>query len=228
MKRFFLFFIALVAVSGTINAQQNARNYRIEPSQWAYSWGVGTGLMAPEGGLANHFNPGFTLDTELNVFYQKAFLMINGGFSNNKLKLDVPVTDGINSTYWPSGSKALHAFIGANLGVNFDVDQFSIYPFAGIGYGFIEPDLKTGNSDPLLREVKIDGLLINLGMGIDYNVPDKNYEIGAINRILKVGLRYQCQIPSYKDDIPAFTGTTHWVTLRFMIGSTFPGKKVYY
>ena len=184
--------------------------------------------MAPEGGLANHFDPGFTLDTELNVFYKKAFLMLNGGFSNNKLKLDVPVTDGINNTSWPSGSKALHAFIGANLGVNFDVEQFSIYPFAGAGYGFIEPDLKTGNSDPLLREVKINGLLVNLGMGIDYNVPDKNYEKGGINRILKVGLRYQCQIPDYKKDISAFTGTTHWVTLRFMIGSSFPGKQLYY
>lgn len=224
MKRYFLLFVTLVVITGTINAQQNARNYRIEPSAWAYSWGVGTGLMVPEGGLANYFNPGFTLDTDLHIFYKKAFLMINGGFSSNKLTKDIPVSNSV----WPSGTSALHAFVGANLGVDFDVDQFSIYPFAGAAYGFFEPVLKTANSDPVLTDFNVDGLVTNLGIGIDYNFPDKNYEVGAINRILKVGLRYQCQIPSYKDDIPVFTGTTHWVTLRFMIGSTFPGKKVYY
>lgn len=226
MKKIFLSaLIACTAMAGSANAQQNtSRNYRIEPSPWAFSWGAGTGAMVPEGGLGNHFNPGFALDTELNVFYNSLFAMINGGFSSNRLTTDVPV----NNSTWPSGSNALHAFVGGNLGYIFDVDEISIYPFAGIGYGFIEPNLKTANSDAALSRLKINGMVTNIGMGIDYNFPDKDYDPAKINRILKVGLRYQCQIPNYKNDIPGFGGTMHWMTLRFMIGSTFSGKAVYY
>ena len=224
MKRFLVLFISAIFIAGTLYAQQNRQNYRIEPSPWAYSCGVGLGTMVPEGGLATHFNPGFAADTEVGVFYKNAFLMANGGFSANKLTKDIPVGD----SQWPSGTGSIHAYVGANLGVNFDVDQFSIYPFAGLAYSFFEPNLKTSNSDPVLNTFNVDGLGINLGIGIDYNVPDKNFEVGAINRILKVGLRYQCQIPDYKKTIPSLDGTTHWITLRFMIGSTFPGKRVYY
>ena len=221
MKKTILLALIAFSFAFTIQAQQN---YRIVPSPWAFAWGVGTGVMVPQGGLGDHFKSGFALDTEIKIDYQKAFFMINGGFSSNQLSTDVP----INNSTWPLGSNAIHAFIGGNLGVNFDVDQFHIYPFAGIGYGFIEPNLKTANSDPVLSELKINSMVYNLGLGIDYNFPDKNYEEGGINRILKVGVRYQCQIPDYKKDISTFNGTTHWLTLRFTIGSTFPGKPVYY
>lgn len=217
-------FLTLAALLFVISYTKAQQNYRIIPSPWAFSWGLGTGVMVPQGGLGDHFESGFVLDTEIKVDYNKAFLMINGGFSGNQLSQDVP----LNNSIWPAGSNAVHAFIGGNVGVNFDVEPLSIYPFAGIGYGFIEPNLKTANSDPVLSELKINSMVYNLGLGIDYSFPDRNYEEGGINRILKVGFRYQCQIPNYKKDIPSFDGTTHWFTARFTIGSTFPGKRVAY
>lgn len=213
--------LSALLIPGIARAQQN---YRIEPSPWAYSWGVGMGTMIPQGGLAAHFKPGFALDTEVGGFYGNLFLMANGGFSANKLAKEISVGD---NSRWPSGSGSIHAFIGVNLGVNFDVDQLSIYPFGGLAYSFLEPNLKAVNSDPALDGFKVDGVGINLGIGVDHNIPDGNFEAGDINRILKIGLRYQCQIPNYKKSIPLLNGTTHWITLRFMIGSSFPGRAVY-
>ncbi|MDD4696749.1 MAG: outer membrane beta-barrel protein [Fermentimonas sp.] len=210
------------------SAQQN---YRIETSPWAFSWGAGLGSMVPTGGLGDNFNAGFAADTELNIYYNKAFLMINGGFSSNKLAKNILVEmiDSGDQATWPMGSNAMHAFIGANAGVNlYATEEISFYPFAGIGYGFIEPNLKTANSDPVLSALKINSFIWNAGIGVDYNIPDKDYEPGEINRILKVGLRYQFQQPDYEKKVAGFDGAAHWLTLRFVIGSTMPGKVVYY
>jgi hypothetical protein len=211
-------------ISSLAHAQ---RDNRVIPSPWAFSWGAGLGTMVPSGDLGDYFKTGFAADTELNIYYQKVFLMINGGFSSNALAKDIPVVmvdDGREAT-WPSGSNALHAFIGANIGVNIlEADNISFYPFAGIGYGFIEPNLKTANSDPVLSALKINSLVWNAGFGVDYNIPDKNYAPGKINRILKVGLRYQFQKPDYEKEVAGFDGATHWMTLRFVIGSTMPGR----
>lgn len=211
--------IAILSFSGKVHAQQNSH---IESSPWAFSWGIGLGSMVPSGELGDRFNAGFAADTEINIYYRKAFFMINGGFSTNSLARDVDVIGEQESTIWPANSNALHAFIGGNIGVNlFATEVISIYPFVGMGYGFIQPNLKTANSDPLLSALKIDSFLWNAGLGVDYNIPDKNYAPGEINRILKVGLRYQFQKPNYKD-VEGFAGATHWLTLRFVIGSTFP------
>ena len=214
--------------SGWVQAQ---RNYRVEPSPWAFSWGAGLGSMVPSGNLGDNFKAGFAADTEISIYYQKAFLMINGGFSTNALARDIPVvmeSDGSEAT-WPAGPNALHAFIGGNVGFNiFEADNISFYPFAGIGYGFIEPNLKTAHSDPVLSALKINSFLWNAGFGIDYLFPDKDYAPGEINRILKAGLRYQFQKPDYGKDVAGFDGATHWFTLRFVIGSTMPGKVIYY
>lgn len=219
--------IATFFISSLALAQ---RDYRVVPSPWAFSWGAGLGTMVPSGNLGDYFKTGFAADTELNIYYQKALLMINGGFSSNALAQDIPVVmidDGSEAT-WPSGSNALHAFIGGNIGVNIlEADNISFYPFAGIGYGFIEPNLKTANSDPVLTALKINSFLWNVGMGIDYNFPDKDYAPGEINRILKVGLRYQFQKPNYEKEVDGFDGATHWMTLRFVIGSTMPGRVIY-
>ena len=137
--------LAVVFYSGALLSQQS---YFVEPSPWAFSWGVGLGAMTPSGNLANNFDAGFAADTELNIYYKKAFLMINGGFSSNSLARDIPVVmlDNNEEATWPSESNALHAFIGGNIGVNIlEIENISVYPFAGIGYGFIEPNLKTSN-----------------------------------------------------------------------------------
>ncbi|HAR38207.1 MAG: hypothetical protein A2W86_12335 [Bacteroidetes bacterium GWD2_45_23] len=211
-------------LSGSISAQQNDR---VVPSPWAFSWGAGMGTMIPTGNLGDHFNAGFAADTELSVYYNKIFFMINGGFSSNALTENIPVVIDGNEANWPKGSNALHAFIGGNIGVNiFATDNISFYPFVGLGYGFIEPNLKTANSDPVLSELKINSLVWNAGFGVDYNFPDKDYEPGGINRILKAGLRYQFQKPDYEDDVAGFDGSTHWLTLRFVIGSTMPGRVI--
>lgn len=208
------------------------QDYRIEPSPWAFSWGAGLGTMVPSANLADNFKAGFAADTEVAIYYNKAFLMINGGFSTNALARDIAVVmlnEEEESTTWPSGSNALHAFIGANVGVNLlTADQITFYPYAGIGYGFIEPNLKTANSDPILSALKLNSFLWNAGIGLDYNFPDKEYSPGKINRILKVGLRYQFQKPYYEKEVGGFEGATHWLTLRFVIGSSMPGKAVYY
>ncbi|MDD4777111.1 MAG: outer membrane beta-barrel protein [Fermentimonas sp.] len=220
------FILAFSLFLSSAGAQQN---YTVEPSPWAFSWGAGLGSMIPTGGLGDNFNTGFTADTELNLYYNKAFLMINGGFSSNKLARDIPVEmiDSGDKATWPMGSNAMHAYIGANVGVNmYATDKISFYPFAGIGYGFIEPNLKTANSDPVLSSLKINSFLWNAGVGVDYNIPDKDYNPGEINRILKVGLRYQFQKPDYEKDVLGFNGATHWLTLRFVIGSTMPGKVI--
>ena len=135
--------------SVSIHAQQN---YRVEPSPWAFSWGVGLGTMVPTGDLGNKFNAGFAADTELNLYYNKAFLMLNGGFAMSGLVGDIDVVSSEGNTVWP----------------------------------------------------------------------------GDINRILKMGLRYQFQKPNHEKEQEGFAGATHWLTLRFVIGSSMPGKKVYY
>lgn len=216
--------VALSLLSGFTYAQQN---YRVEPSPWAFSWGVGLGTMVPSSNLANNFNAGFAVDTEITVYYHNAFLMLNGGFSTNALARDIPVVlvDDQREATWPSGSNALHAFIGVNAGVNlFVADEISFYPFAGIGYGFIEPNLKTANSDPVLSVLKINSFVWNAGIGIDYNFPDKNHDPAKINRIMKVGLRYQFQKPNHEKKVEGFDGASHWLTLRFVVGSTMPGR----
>lgn len=203
--------------------------YRVIPSPWAFSWGVGVGAMIPSGDLGKHFQTGFAADTEVSVYYQKAFLRVNGGFSPSKLSADIKVVDesGQKESIWPKGSGSMHASISANLGVNvFETDDICFYPFAGIGYGFIEPNLKTSNSDPLLTDLKINSLIWNLGFGVDYKFADKDYAPGKINRILKAGLRYQFQKPDYSKEAIGFGGATHWMTLRFEIGSSMPGKAV--
>lgn len=212
--------LAIIFYSEITHSQQN---YFIEPSPWSFSWGVGLGAMSPSGSLGNNFDAGFAADTEINIYYKKAFLMINGGFSYNSLARDIPVVmlDDGSETTWPSGSNALHAFIGGNIGVNIlESGNISLYPFAGIGYGFIEPNLKTANSDPILSALKINSFLWNVGIGVDYSYNDNEYAPGKINRIRKVGLRYQYQKPNYEKDILDFEGATHWVTLRFEIGTT--------
>lgn len=220
--------VALSLLSGFTHAQ---KNYRVEPSPWAFSWGAGLGTMAPSGNLADNFKAGFAADTEITVYYNNAFFMLNGGFSTNALTRDISVVllNDQGEATWPSGSNALHAFIGANAGVNlFATDNISFYPFAGVGYGFIEPNLKTANSDPVLSALKINSFVWNAGMGVDYNFPDKDYNPGKINRILKVGLRYQFQKPNHEKKVEGFDGASHWLTLRFVVGSTMPGKVVYY
>lgn len=220
---------ALILAFSFILHQSNAQQTTyIEPSPWAFSWGVGLGAMTPSGNLGDKFNGGFAADTELNIYYQKAFLMINGGFSSNKLTHDIDVVSGGNTAIWPANSNTMHAFVGANIGLTIlEVDQFSFYPYAGIGYGFIEPNLKTSNSDPILSELKMNSFLWNAGFGIDYNVPDKDFAPGEINRILKLGIRYQFQKPNYENDYAGFDGASHWLTLRFVIGSTMAGKEKY-
>ena len=139
--------IALL-ISVSMHAQQN---YRVEPSPWAFSWGVGLGSMIPTGDLEDKFNVGFAADTELNLYYNKAFLMLNGGFASTALKGDIDVVSNDGTAVWPANSNAFHAFLGGNIGVTLlEVDQISFYPYAGIGYGFVEPNLKTSQSDPLL------------------------------------------------------------------------------
>lgn len=204
-------------------------NIEIIPSGWSISWGAGLGAMVPTGNLGDNFSTGFAADTEVNIAYKSSFLMINGGFSTNSLANDIDVVNvsDNSSSVWPKNSNALHAFIGANIGFNFyATDHLSIYPYVGVAHGFIEPNLKTANSDENLGNLKMKSLLWNVGMGVDYNFPDKNYRPGAINRILKVGVRYQFQKPDYEKDYAQFTGATHWMTLRFVIGSTMPGRKV--
>lgn len=224
--KFIGLFIVIFSTSHLTFAQQN---YRVEPSKWAFSWGVGMGAMIPSGNLGDKFQGGFAMDTELNIYYQRAFLMLNGGFSSNKLSGDIDVIDGDQTAVWPAESNTLHAFIGANIGATIlEVENFSFYPYAGVGYGFIEPNLKTANSDPILSELKMNSFLWNVGFGVDYNFPDKNYEPGKINRLLKAGIRYQFQKPDYEKDYAGFDGATHWLTLRFVIGSTMPGKIIYY
>jgi len=216
--------LAIFLLSGSVSAQQNVR---VEPSPWAFSWGAGMGAMVPAGNLGEYFKTGFAADTELNIYYDKAFFMIHGGFSSNALSRDIPVVMANDESTWPKGSNALHAFIGGNIGVNIlEADNISFYPFAGLGYGFIEPNLKTANSDPVLSELKINSLVWNAGFGVDYNFPDKDYDPAGINRILKVGLRYQFQKPDYESDVAGFGGSTHWLTLRFVIGSTMPGRVI--
>ena len=187
------------------------QDYRVIPSPWAYSWGVGLGTMVPSGDLGNHFNTGFAADTEVNVYYNKMFLMIIGGISPSKLSADIKVVDKNenNEGVWPKGSGSMHAYIGANLGVNALIaDNISFYPFAGIGYGFVEPNLKTANSDPLLSNLNVSSMIWNLGFGIDYNFPDKDYAPEKINRILKTGFRYQFQKPDYSKEAIGF-GVLH-------------------
>ncbi len=216
--------IALL-ISVSIHAQQN---YRVEPSPWAFSWGVGLGTMVPTGDLGDKFNAGFAADTELNLYYNKVFLMLNGGFAMSGLVGDIDVVSSEGNTVWPGNSSSMHAFVGGNIGVRLlEVDQISFYPYAGIGYGFIEPNLKTSQSDPILSGLKLNTFLWNVGFGVDYNVPDKNYAPGDINRILKMGLRYQFQKPNHEREQEGFAGATHWLTLRFVIGSSMPGKRVY-
>ncbi len=219
-----LFIVLLLTTS--IHAQQN---YRVEPSPWAFSWGVGLGSMIPTGDLGDKFKGGFAADTELNLYYGKAFLMLNGGFASNALTGDIDVVSDEGTAVWPANSNALHAFVGGNIGVTlFEADQLSFYPYAGIGYGFIEPNLKTSQSDPVLSGLKLNAFLWNVGFGMDYNFPDKNYAPGEINRILKMGIRYQFQKPNHEKKHEGFGGATHWFTLRFVIGSSMPGKVVYY
>lgn len=232
LKRFIhtrsiIIFLTIASLTFGNDAQAQQKR-RIEPSPWAYSWGVGMGSMIPSGDLGNRFNAGFAADTEINIYYHKAFLMINGGFSSNSIAENIDVIGQNGTTVWPANTKALHAFIGGNIGVNTSItDKISIYPFIGIGYGFIEPNLNTASSDPILENLKINSFLWNAGLGMDYNFPDKEYAPGEINRILKVGLRYQFQKPDYKD-VEGFVGATNWISLRFVIGSTMPGKVVYY
>ena len=75
-----------------------------------------------------------------------------------------------------AGQLQLYArLLGGNIGVTLlEMDQFSFYPYAGIGYGFIEPNLKASQSDPILSGLKLNTFLWNAGIGVDYNVPDKN------------------------------------------------------
>ena len=219
--RVIILLLAIIFYSEITHSQQS---YFVEPSPWAFSWGVGLGAMTPSGNLANNFEPGFAADTELNIYYKKAFLIVNGGYSTNNLARDIPVVmlSDNNEAIWPSGSNALHAFIGGNIAVNIlESGNISIYPFAGIGYGFIEPNLKTANSDPVLSSLKINSLLWNAGIGMDYNLQNKEYIPGKINRIMKAGLRYQYQQPNYEKEVIGFDGATHWVSLRFEIGTTF-------
>lgn len=219
--------IAALFLSTLSSAQSN---YRVIPSPWAFSWGAGLGSMVPSGQLGENFKAGFAADTEISIYYQKAFLMINGGFSPSTLSADIRVVDeNNNETRWLAGSGSMHAYVAANLGVKiFEEDNISFYPFAGIGYGFIEPNLKTSNSDPLLSNLKINSFIWNAGFGIDYHFPDKDYAPEKINRILKTGLRYQFQKPNYEKNSDNLNGATHWLTLRFVIGSTMPGKVIYY
>lgn len=56
---------------------------------------------------------------------------------------------------------------------------------------------------------------------MDYNLQNKEYIPGKINRIMKAGLRYQYQQPNYEKEVIGFDGATHWVSLRFEIGTTF-------
>lgn len=221
--------VTLSFLSGKTVAQQD---YRAVPSAWGFSWGAGLGTMVPGGNLGNMFNAGFAGDTEINLYYQNVFLMINGGFSSNSLSSDIRVisSDGVNETYWPSGSNSIHAFIGGNVGVNlYTINNISVYPFVGAGYGFMEPSRGTAKNDQLLRELKIDSFLWNVGLGVDYNFPDKNYTPGSINRILKIGLRYQYQKPNFdnNNEVENFEGANHWLSLRFVIGSSMPGKRIY-
>ena len=216
--------LAISLLSGSVSAKQNVH---VEPSPWAFSWGAGMGTMIPAGSLGNNFKTGFAVDTELNIYYNKMFFMINGGFSSNTLLRNIPVEMVNDESTWPKGSNALHAFIGGNIGINIlEADNISFYPFTGIGYGFIEPNLKTANSDPVLSALKINSLVWNAGFGVDYNFPDKDYDPAGINRILKVGLRYQFQKPDYEGDVAGFGGSTHWFTLRFVIGSSMPGRVI--
>lgn len=214
--------LMLLLVSASVKGQGN---FRVLSSPWAFSWGVGVGTMVPTGELGNKFNPGFAADTELTISYSRVFLMLNGGFGISGLAGDIDVISQEGDAVWPANSNAFHAFLGGNLGVTlFQVDQFSFYPYAGIGYGFMEPNLKTSQSDPILSGLKLNTFLWNAGFGMDYNVPDKNYQPGKINRILKVGLRYQFQKPNYQKEHDGFDGATHWLTARFVIGSTMPGR----
>ena len=219
--------IAALLLSTLSYAQSNVR---VIPSPWAFSWGVGLGTMIPTGQLGENFKAGFAADTEISVYYQKAFLMINGGFSPSTLSSDIRVVEeNNNESSWPAGSGSMHAYVAANLGVKiFEEDNISIYPFTGIGYGFIEPNLKTSNSDPLLSNLKINSFIWNAGFGIDYHFPDKDYAPEKINRILKTGVRYQFQKPNYEKSSDNLNGATHWFTLRFVIGSTMPGKVIHY
>jgi hypothetical protein len=205
-RKITLLLLSALLVSGMANAHHG---FKSEPI-WAYSWGVGMGTMVPQGNLATHFNPGFALDTEVGGYYHDLFLMVNGGFSTSKIAKDIPVGE----SRWPAGTGSIHAFIGTNLGMNFDVDPFIIYPFAGVAYNFIEPNLETANSNPALGTLKVNGMGLNLGIGLDYDTTGE-----SIGRIRKIGFRYQCQFPSYKEEGSMFDGTTHWITLRFMIGS---------
>ena len=109
--------------------------------------------------------------------------MANGGFSANKLTKDIPVGE----SQWPSGSGSIHAFVGANLGVNFDVEQFSIYPYAGLAYSFFEPNLKTSNSDPALNTFKVDGLGIKFRSRRYQSNPERGTPVSVPNpRLQKV------------------------------------------
>ena len=67
--------IAAFLVTALAQAQ---RDYRVVPSPWAFSWGVGWGTMVPSGSLGAHFQAGFAADTEITLYYQKAFLIFNG------------------------------------------------------------------------------------------------------------------------------------------------------
>jgi hypothetical protein len=113
-RKITLLLLSALLVSGMANAQHG---FKSEPI-WAYSWGVGMGTMVPQGNLATHFNPGFALDTEVGGYYHDLFLMVNGGFSTSKIAKDIPVGE----SRWPAGTGSIHAFIGTNLGMNFDVD----------------------------------------------------------------------------------------------------------
>ena len=130
--------IAALFLSTLSHAQSN---YRVIPSPWAFSWGAGLGTMVPSGQLGENFKAGFAADTEISVYYQKAFLMINGGFSPSTLSSDIRVVDeNNNESSWPAGSGSMHAYVAANLGVKiFEDTTLASIPLPASGTVSLNP-----------------------------------------------------------------------------------------
>ena len=148
-RKITLLLLSALLVSGMANAQHG---FKSEPI-WAYSWGVGMGTMVPQGNLATHFNPGFALDTEVGGYYHDLFLMVNGGFSTSKIAKDIPVGE----SRWPAGTGSIHAFIGTNLGMNFDVTHSLSIRSQELHTISSEPIWKLQNSNPALGTLKVTG-----------------------------------------------------------------------
>lgn len=176
---------------------------------------IGGGYVFPFDKLGDYFSEGYSLNIEYRRYIGCVFL----AFSGNMFSGEVEKEFNVENTTMINGELFNNYYLGIDLGSRFlNNKAIAMSLNGGAGYDALNITHVTDVKDNTVEQIKINTVAVRAGFAIDFKFVKQGYytqfkKYEDYNHFKFFRLKYEYQIPMFKDKAPDLTGALHSISL---------------